>query len=117
MSAALVLGAVTFGRLDAQQQAPPRNTSAAPPSNSVGAGPAHGIAVIDVTFILDRYARLKNATEAFKRDLETAETKLKKEREDMAKKAERLKGLKPGTPEFKNLEEELIKGESDWKLR
>jgi Skp family chaperone for outer membrane proteins len=110
-------------------QAPPRTNS--PPSGSApsgsalpNSGPASGaaagrsnIAVIDVTYILDNYQRLKNATDVFKKELEDAEVSLKRERDAIAKKAELLKTLKPGTPEFKNKEEEIIKAESDWKLR
>ena len=50
-------------------------------------------------------------------ELDDAEAQLKKEREVLAKKAEKLKTFKPGTPDFKALEEEIIKAESDWKLR
>lgn len=101
----------------------PANLHAQPQPNQAASRPAApsgnhlGIAVIDVTYILDNYARLKQASEAFKRDMENAEALLKKERDAIAKKAEKLKTFKPGTPDFKNLEEELVKAESDWKLR
>jgi Skp family chaperone for outer membrane proteins len=130
-SAALLIAALAFTELHAQPggqgQSPPAGQGQAParaaastapaagaPASSAGSG---GIAVVDVTYILDHYSRLKQATDAFKRDMDTAEAQLKKERDAMAKKAEKLKTFKPGTPEFKSLEEELIKGESDWKLR
>ncbi len=123
-SAALLIAALGFTELHAQAvgqgqgpagqgQSPPRTASTAPAS---AAAPG-SIAVIDVTYILDHYSRLKQATEAFKRDMDTAEAQLKKERDVLAKKAEKLKTFKPGTPEFKSLEEEIIKAESDWKLR
>lgn len=117
--AALLIAALGFTVLHAQAppagqgQAPPRGASTAPAS---AAAPG-SIAVIDVTYILDHYSRLKQATDAFKRDMDLAEAQLKKERDVMAKKAEKLKTFKPGTPEFKALEEEIIKAESDWKLR
>lgn len=97
--------------------APPRG--AAPATAPGGGSPAAGapIAVVDITYILDNYPRLKAATEAFKRDMETAEASLKKERDTIAKKGEKLKTLKPGTPEFKALEEEAIRLDSDWKLK
>lgn len=122
-SAALLIAALGFTELHAQPvgpgqapargQAPPRAAATAP---ATGAAPS-GIAVIDVTYILDHYSRLKQATEAFKHDMDLAKAQLKKERNVMAKKAEKLKTFKPGTPEFKSLEEEIIKAESDWKLR
>jgi Skp family chaperone for outer membrane proteins len=95
-------------------------SGSASPNSAPGSSAAAGrssIAVIDVTYILDNYQRLKNATEVFKKELEEAEVSLKRERDAIAKKAELLKTLKPGTPEFKNKEEEIIKAESDWKLR
>jgi len=119
---ALVLVALAFTTLQAQPpaatRAPAGNPPAAPGAGSPGAGLSNcGIAVIDVTFILDRYAKLKQAAEAFKRDLQAADEKLKGERDAMVKRGERLKGLKPNTPEFKQLEEELVKAESDFKLK
>jgi Skp family chaperone for outer membrane proteins len=122
-SAALLIAALGFTELSAQPagqgQLPPRAAATTPAAATAPAATAApgGIAVIDVTYILDHYSRLKQATDAFKRDMDTAEAQLKKERDAMAKKAEKLKTFKPGTPEFKSLEEELIKGESDWKLR
>jgi Skp family chaperone for outer membrane proteins len=118
-SAALLIAALGLTALHAQApparqaQLPPRSTATAPAATAAPGG----IAVIDVTYILDHYSRLKQATDAFKRDMDTAEAQLKKERDAMAKKAEKLKTFKPGSPEFKSLEEELIKAESDWKLR
>lgn len=90
-----------------------------PGGTAPGGSPAAGapIAVVDITYILENYPRLKAATDAFKRDMETAEAALKKERDAIAKKGERLKSLKPGTPDFKALEEETIKLDSDWKLK
>jgi len=119
-SVAIVLVALTSTQVLAQQAAAPRGAApgaGAAPGGSAAPNVQHGIAVIDITYILDHYARLKQATEAFKRDMENAETSLKKERESMAKKAEELKTKKPGTPDFKALEESLIKMESDWKLK
>ncbi len=108
---AVSLVAVAFTSLNAQ--VPPASR---PP---VASAPAiqHGVAVIDVTYILEHYSRLKQAMEAYKRDAQAAEDALKKERDSIAKRAEGMKAYKPGTPEFKKLEEELTKAESDWKLK
>ncbi len=73
--------------------------------------------MIDVTYILEHYSRLKQAMEVYKRDAMAAEGTLKKERDALAKRAEAIKEFKPGTPDYKRLEEEITKGESDWKLR
>jgi Skp family chaperone for outer membrane proteins len=117
---AALIGGVGLTHLHAQGQPGQAAPRTAAPSGAASRGPASfpgGIAVVDVTYILDNYARLKQATEAFKRDMENAEASLKRERDALAKKAEKLKTFKPGTPDFKTLEEEIIKAESDWKLR
>ena len=84
---------------------------------SAQAAAHHGIAVIDVTYILEHYSRLKQAMEVFKRDAQAAEDLLKKERDGIAKRAERIKTFKPGSPEYKAEEEAITKAESDWKLK
>jgi Skp family chaperone for outer membrane proteins len=103
--------AVCATRIPAQAPAPPRAAPTTPVTSH------HGIAVLDVTYILEHYSRLKQAMEVYKRDAQGAEDVLKKERGDIAKRAERLKTLKPGSPDFKAEEEAITKAESDWKLK
>lgn len=114
---ALTYVAVVFTQADAQ--APPATRPAAPPAGAAATSPGthHGIAVIDVTYLLENYSRLKQAMEVYKIDAQKAEDVLKKERDELQKKAEALKTRKPGTDEFKRLEEEITKAESDWKLK
>jgi Skp family chaperone for outer membrane proteins len=119
--------AVCASWLRAQVQTPPRAAVPTGPSAGPAAGTGtrtgapvsahHGIAVIDVTFILEHYSRLKQAMEVYKRDAQSAEDLLKKERGEIQKRAERIKTLKPGTPDFKAEEEAITKAESDWKLK
>ena len=95
-------------------------TQAQAPAQRPAAGQAasqHGIAVIDITFILDNHPRLKVATEAFKRDVEAVGKQLKGEQDGIVKSAERLKTFKPGSPDFKKLEEELAQKQSDLKVK
>jgi Skp family chaperone for outer membrane proteins len=90
---------------------------APPQAAAPGGGPTkHGLAVIDVTYILENYAKLKSAMEYYKSEAQKVEDALKRQRDDIAKRAEGLKALQPGSPEYKKLEEELTKAESDWKL-
>jgi Skp family chaperone for outer membrane proteins len=110
--------AVCASQLRAQVQAP---RTAVPVGAPAGAGAPvathHGIAVIDVTFVLEKYSRLKQAMEVYKRDAQTAEDALKKDRGELQKRVEKLKTLRPGSPEFKAEEEAITKAESDWKLK
>lgn len=113
---AAALSAALFVPL-ALAQAPRASAPSSAPASGALPGANAPVAVVDVTYILDNYARLKHDTEAFKKDMENAEAALKKERDAIAKKAELLKTYKPGTPEFKKTEEEITKADSDWKLK
>ncbi len=110
--------ASSVGIVSAQQ--PPTGRPAAPstrPSGPVTAPSCpHGIAVIDVTYILENYTKLKGAMDYYKNEAQKAEDALKRERDGIAKKAEGIKAFQPGSPEYKRLEEEITKAESDWKL-
>lgn len=97
-----------------------QNTQAPPPRAAVSSGGAaaqHGIAVIDVTSILEKYNKLNMAKDVFKRDAERAEVSLKAERDKIQKQVEAAKAYKPGTEEYKRAEEAISKMESDWKIK
>lgn len=72
--------------------------------------------MIDVTYILENYTKLKKAMDYYKSQAQQVEDSLKKQQEQIRKRAEGIKTLAPGTPDYKKLEEELTKAESDWKL-
>ena len=117
---AVVLAACAWTNLQAQ----PPQTQPQTPAPQQGAarsgspqGAHHGIAVVDITYILDHHPRLKADMEAYKRDFENTGAGFKKEQEALVKKAEGLKALKPGSPDFKKLEEELAQKESDLKVK
>ncbi len=91
------------------QQAPTRGATSAPAMR--------GIAVIDVTYILDNYQRLKQATDAFKVDVEKTGQQFKTEQDTIAKEAEGLQRYNAGSPEYKQLEEDLAKRQSDLRIK
>jgi Skp family chaperone for outer membrane proteins len=110
---AFLLAAFAFTNLQAQPpQGSPSPRSAAPPSAA-----NHGIAVIDVKYILENYARVKAATDQFNRDFENTGARFKKEKEGINKMVEKIKTFKPGTPEYKKLEEDITQKESDLKVQ
>jgi Skp family chaperone for outer membrane proteins len=113
---ALACIAVSFAQVHAQNP-PPRSSAPAQQRAAAPASSHHGIAVIDVTYILEHYSRLKQAMEVYKREAQAAEETLKKERDAIGKRAERIRTLKPGSPDFKAEEEAITKAESDWKLK
>lgn len=106
---ALAIAAFAFTYGYAQQQVPPR---AGVPTAS-----HQGVAVIDITYILDNHPRLKAATDRFKSDVQNTGMKFKSEQEAIAKQAEKLRTLKPGSPDYKRLEEELTQKQSDLKVK
>lgn len=115
--AAVVFVAVGLPHLHAQNQPPPRSGASVQQRATAPVSSHRGIAVIDVTYILEHYSRLKQSMEVYKHDAQSAEDMLKKERNGIGKRVERLKTLKPGRPEFKAEEEAITKAESDWKLK
>lgn len=106
---AIGVAAFTFGHVDAQSQTPPR---AAAPSTA-----HHGVAVIDIRYIFNKYSRFQQGLEGWKHEMENTRGLLKKDAEGFEKQVEKLKALKPGTKEFKTLEEELARRESDQKVQ
>ncbi len=109
---ALLITAIAVTNLQAQ----PATSQQAPPPRGGSPAIAHGVAVIDITYILDNYARLKQASDLFKKDVEAVGMTFKKEQESFVKEAEQLKALKPGSPDYKALEEKLTKRQSDLKV-
>ncbi len=123
---AMLLVASTAIAQQAPPSASPRTANAAnaerpgapsPGSSGSSLNLSHGVAVIDIGFILERYSRVKMEQDSFKRDMERVDAALKKENDDITKASEKLKGYKPGSPEFKKLEEELTQRSSDLKVK
>ncbi|MEX2112449.1 MAG: OmpH family outer membrane protein [Pirellulales bacterium] len=108
--AAMALAAFAFTYTHAQQPVQP-------PRGAASTAASHGVAVIDVTYILENYARLKAAGEKFKADVENTGKRFKAEGEALVKSAERLQTLKAGSPDYKKLEEELAQKQSDLKVK
>jgi Skp family chaperone for outer membrane proteins len=107
--AATALAAFASSFAHAQQPVQPRQPTSA--------ASQHGIAVIDITYILENYARLKQATDQFKVEVENTGKQFKAEQEAIMKSAERLSTLKSGSPDYKKLEEELAQKTSDLKVK
>lgn len=112
-SLAALLAACAVTDLQAQQaQGPaqgPAHASQSPPAH-------HGVAVIDINYILEKYSRFQQALEAWKRDMEGTGGQLKKEEDAIVKQMESMKSLKPGTKEFKDLEEDITRKKSNLQI-
>lgn len=75
------------------------------------AGPR--LALLDVSRIFKNHQRFKGMMEDMKADVERAEAQVKTERETITKLAERLQEFRKGTPDYKQMEEELAKRQAD----
>jgi Skp family chaperone for outer membrane proteins len=101
---ASVMAVLAIGDLHAQQR-----PAAAPVTG--------GSAVVDISYIFKYHARFKTMMDGMKKEVEAAEGSFKKERDRIAAKSEQLKNFKPGSPDFKKLEEDLTREGADFQLK
>jgi Skp family chaperone for outer membrane proteins len=79
--------------------------------------PGTRIAMIDINRIFKSHERFKGAMENMKRNVEVAEEEVRKDNEAMKKLAEDLQGMHKGTPEYKAMEEELTRRETNLQVK
>ncbi|NOY42929.1 MAG: OmpH family outer membrane protein [Planctomycetes bacterium] len=89
---------------------------------STGAGPSanasrYGIAVVDVSYIFKEFQQFRTAMDGMKKEMEAAEGQLKAERDAVQAKEEQRKQYKPGSPEDKQLDEEIARAKADFNLK
>ncbi len=76
----------------------------------------YGIAVVDISYIFKEYSRFKAQIEVMKNEVQAVETRLRTDRLEIAKSEERLKQFKPGTPDYKTLDEQVSRRKADFNL-
>ena len=108
---ATVLAAVVCGLSAGSPAALAQGQGQAPPA----AG--HRIAVVDVSVVFKQHQRFLARTEGFKKQVEAAEAALKKEYEQINALSEQLKGRDPGSPDFKELEQRVVRAKAEWQLK
>jgi Skp family chaperone for outer membrane proteins len=86
-------------------------TSAQAPVAAPSAGGR--MALLDVSRIFKNHQRFKSMLDQLKADADQAEAKVKSEREAMGQLVERMQEYRKGTPEYKQMEEELAKRQAD----
>lgn len=79
--------------------------------------PLAGIALLDVSRIFKNHARFQAMMKDMKADVEQAEAAMKKERETINNMIEQLKGLKPGTQDYKQLEQMIATRQADMNVQ
>jgi Skp family chaperone for outer membrane proteins len=93
--------------LAAQQPAAPAGT----PSQGVW------IAVIDIGYVLQHHSAFQQRMEEIKTEVKAFDAEVGEERKEIAKKGQRLRGLSPGSLEYRQLEEEVARQVSKLQVR
>jgi Skp family chaperone for outer membrane proteins len=89
-----------------------------------GAAPVHGanaarfsVAVVDISFIFKNYPGFTSQIEALKTEMEAADGKLKADRDAIMRMEEQRNTMKPGSPEFKQLDEQLAHQKAEFQIK
>jgi len=104
---AAVFGLICFPRRDAQAQQNPAGSNAA----------RYGIAVVDISFIFKNYPQFTQQIEALKKEMEAADGTLKVDRDKIIAMEEHRNTLKPGTDQFKQVDEELARQKAEFSIK
>lgn len=114
-SLAVCSSTVLAGSATQAQQAAP-SAGGAPQSFSANAG-RFGIAVVDISYVFKNYAAFNAAIENLKKEMEAADSSLKADRDRLVAMEQQRDTLKPGTAEFKQLDEELARQKAEFSIR
>jgi Skp family chaperone for outer membrane proteins len=77
----------------------------------------YGIAVVDISFIFKNYPGFTSQIETLKTEMEGADGKLKADRDRLVQMEEQRNTLKPGSPEFKQLDEQLAHLKAEFSIK
>ena len=78
---------------------------------------AGGVAIVDMTYIFEKYSGFQSKKDALQKDITLAEQELKSMQQAMQTLAERLKDYKPNTPDYNAIEEELAKRNAEGQVK
>lgn len=78
--------------------------------------PPNRIAVLDVKYILENHVRFKQAMEELKDRFSKAGEGLKAERMRIGEMEMKLRELKPSTPDYNDLDEQINRAKAEWTL-
>jgi Skp family chaperone for outer membrane proteins len=112
---AAVLPAAAQGIRPAGAGGLPPVTAAAPAPRPAAAGTS--VAVIDLQEVFDNHRRFKMAMDAINKETEQLNAQFRTEQKELQKMMEKLKELKPGTPDYKRQEEAAAQFESNLRVQ
>lgn len=75
--------------------------------------PKFGIAVVDINYIFKNHQKFKAAMDGMKTDFQAVESQMKQKQQALVSLQEKKKGYKPGSPEFKQIDEQLVRANAD----
>ncbi len=87
--------------------------AAGPSANSA----RYGYGVVDVTYIFKNYQQFNAQMEGMKTEMEAADGQLKTERDAVAEKERMREQYNPGSPEFKQIDEEVARSKAEFQLK
>jgi len=77
----------------------------------------HGIAVVDVSYIFNNHRRHQANLESMKKEMTTTEAELKSDGEKIRQMEEQRNTFNVGSPEYKQLDEELARNMAEFNLK
>lgn len=115
----LLVSTVLVGLLAAVRPAQAQAPAQTPPSsNAFGANASrYGMAIVDINYIFKNYPRMEASMKALQGDLKAADDQLKADRDRIAQMEEQRNSLKPATPEFKKIDEDLAREKADFSIK
>jgi Skp family chaperone for outer membrane proteins len=90
--------------------------NAAPNSWSANAS-KHGVAVVDISYIFKKHDRFRATMDGMKKEMESTEADLKAERDKIGQKEEQRNQFNAGSPEYKQMDEQLARDMSEFNLK
>ncbi|OYV81630.1 MAG: hypothetical protein B7Z73_17865 [Planctomycetia bacterium 21-64-5] len=103
--------AVFLAALAAVHAASPQ--ASAQQRTAMGSQAAPQVALLDLAYIFANHVKFKQLTEALRRDVEAAEAELKNNKAAMQKMVDQLDNYNRGTPEYRQLEEDITKRQAE----
>lgn len=113
----LALGAAAHGQTGVNPrgaQSPAR--PATPPRTAAPQAMGTRIAVLDVKHVFDNHASFKDQMASIEGEVKALEDSMKQMQQYVSKQQDTLKTLKPGTPEYSQIEAALAKHISDFRV-
>ena len=102
--AVLVASLLAIGLLDATAFAQPRSSGPVSSGSRFGAD----IALVDVGLIFKKHPLFEQYMNDLQADMQRADAAMKKERDSVKALQDRLSAYKPGTPEYEDLERQIV---------